>query len=169
MQGAAPSPSSPTRRWGSPLLFPCWGLGRAAFGPSQRRDGQEQQARDGALPREQGHPKSSDSVLLHSAGSATSRSVPCHPESTMLGDRSSSAHVLLWFLGTKPSPGECSCLQPGREDGGRRRVGRAVARTLANVTLSYFKIFFILLPSDKNALWSRAYRVQFGTYWGRDW
>lgn len=39
-------------------------------------------------------------------------------------------------------------------------MGRAVAQTLANVMLSYFKIF-ILLPSDKNVQ-SRAYHVQFG-------
>lgn len=43
-------------------------------------------------------------------------------------------------------------------------MGRVVARTLANVMLSYFKTF-ILLPSDKNALWSRAYHVPLGTWW----
>lgn len=44
-------------------------------------------------------------------------------------------------------------------------MGSTVAQTLANVMPSYFKIF-ILLPSDKNVLWSRAYHLQFGTWWG---
>lgn len=37
-----------------------------------------------------------------------------------------------------------SCPKLGMEDGEQRSVGRAVAQTLANVTLSYFKIFFYL-------------------------
>ena len=61
-------------------------------------------------------------------------------------------------------PHGCSCPKPARDGEGRRRVGRAVAQTLANVTLSYFKLF-ISLPSDKNVLWSRAYHGLFGT-WG---
>lgn len=36
VQGAAPSPSSLARLWGSLLLFPCWGLGQVVFGRSQR-------------------------------------------------------------------------------------------------------------------------------------
>lgn len=82
----------------------------------------------------------------------------------MLGDRSSSVRVPLWFLGTQPSPGDVHA----RSRGGRTEdgcVGSAVAQTLANVTPSYFKIF-ILLPSDKNVLWSGAYHLQFGTWWG---
>lgn len=43
-------------------------------------------------------------------------------------------------------------------------MGSAVAQTLANVMVSYFKIF-ILLPSDKHVLWSRADHVHLGT-WG---
>lgn len=90
-----------------------------------------------------GAPRKQRRVLLRSAGNAMSCSVPCRPESTMLRDRSSSAHVLLWFLGTEPSPQECSCLKPRREDRGRWCVGRAVAWTLADVMLSYFKIFYL--------------------------
>ena len=63
-------------------------------------------------------------------------------------------------------PHGCSCPKPARDGEGRRRVGRAVVQTLANVTLSYFKLF-ISLPSDKNVLWSRAYHGLFGTWGGQ--
>lgn len=125
MQGAAPSPSSPARRWGSPLLFPCWGLGQAAFGPSQRRDGQERAVlpaaswEQGAQQQERGHPEHRGRVLLCSADDATLHLVPRCPESTMLGDRSSSAHVLRLFLGPKPPPG----LVHARSRGGKMGDG----------------------------------------------
>ena len=82
-----------------------------------------QQAGDGGpcskALQERGHPESGGRVLLCSAGCATLRSVPYRLESAMLGDRSSSARVLLWFLGTQPSPGDVHA----RSWGGRTEDG----------------------------------------------
>lgn len=57
----------------------------------------------------------------------------------MLQDRSSSARPALHFRNPAFLQG-CSRLKPGREDGGRQHVGNAVAQTLTNVMVSYFKI-----------------------------
>lgn len=177
LQGAVPSPRLLAHHWGSPLLFFYWALGQGVQ-LSQMREGQEcvvlpaaswRHGPSSKVLRDQGHPKSRGRVLFCSTGGVMShtwcRAMPCHQKSVTQVDRSSSAFPALIFR-NPALPWGCSCSKLGREDEGRWCVGSVVSQTLVNVTSSYFKVF-ILLPSDKNVLWSKAYHVQFGTWGGQ--
>lgn len=73
-------------------------------------------ALSGAL-QEQGYPESRGRVFLSSACGVMLCLVLCCPESMMPGDRSSSAHVLLWFHDPNLPTG---MLAPKAGAGGRR-------------------------------------------------
>lgn len=153
MQGAAPSPSSLARLWGSLLLFPSWGLGQVVFGQSQRlREAERarcslQQAKDGmgALQRGLGE---WGTLRAEAETCPAVLAVPCHTQ----------CHVTLspMLPGDHDAPGQqqlcmpCSVFQEaslpagmfpaGAREGGRQHVGNAVAQTLMDVMVSYFKI-----------------------------
>ena len=138
VQGAVPSHSSPARRWGSPLLFPCWGLGQAVFGQSQRRDGQRREGT--VLPAAS---RGRGALQQGPAGAGAPRKWRqslalqcwlCHVALSAMppGERDARGQEQLCtcpaLVFRNPAfPWGCSCPKLGREDGAWQCGGSAVA------------------------------------------